>query len=241
METASRRRPHRRPPRPRQGLLPRTSATAAASSSSMPARTCSARRPSRCWSTLILGALGAEGTAMAGPGAAASSRWRSTTAPKPRPPPEKWPRGHRSFRCCELDLIAEPSRCIFGVRARNVSEIRRWLDEHGTLRLRRRSCSRSTAAPWRYLHHAPHASTATHLRIATELYLKRLIVGGTSDGVYELGKDFRRRLAQAQPRSSRCLSGTRLRRLREDRARPRAAGLRAGPGDAPGLTGRGRD
>ena len=48
-----------------------------------------------------------------------------------------------------------------------------------------------------------------YLRIATELYLKRLIVGGL-ERVYEIGKDFRNEgVASSAARSSRCSSGTR--------------------------------
>ena len=78
-------------------------------------------------------------------------------------------------------------------------------------RSRRRCCSRSTAAarPAR----SPPTTTSTtatyYLRIATELYLKRLIVGGL-ERVYEIGKDFRNEgVSSSTAPSSRCSSGTR--------------------------------
>ena len=59
-------------------------------------------------------------------------------------------------------------------------------------RSRRPCCSRSTAARWRgpFTTHHNALDRDLYLRIATELYLKRLIVGGL-ERVYELGKDFR--------------------------------------------------
>src|SRR6476619_7084580 len=82
--------------------------------------------------------VGAEGTAMAtrsgGELTLALDHWR-LLAKSLRPPPDKFhglEDTETRFRRRELDLIAnEDSRRIFRVRARTVSEIRRWFDEHG--------------------------------------------------------------------------------------------------------------
>ena len=82
---------------------------------------------------------------------------------------------------------------MFIARARVVSAIRA-LPRRRTAssRSRRRSCSRSTAARWRA--RSPRTTTrwtaTSTCASPTELYLKRLIVGGL-ERVYELAKDFR--------------------------------------------------
>src|SRR6201985_3228694 len=82
--------------------------------------------------------IGVEGTAMAsrrgGELSLAIDHWR-LLAKSLRPPPDKvhgLQDTETRFRRRELDLIAnEESRRLFGVRARTITEIRRWLDEHG--------------------------------------------------------------------------------------------------------------
>ena len=84
-----------------------------------------------------------------------------------------------------------------------------------------------------------------YLRIATELYLKRLVVGGI-DRVYELGKDFRNEgiSHKHNPEFTMLEWYEAYADYREDRARPGADGRRggrAGPGDDGGRARRGRD
>jgi lysyl-tRNA synthetase class 2 len=97
------------------------------------------------------------------------------------------------FRRRELDLIAnEESRERFVIRARVVSAIRRYLDGHGFIEVEtpvlQPLYGGAAARPFTTHHNA--LDRDLYLRIATELYLKRLIVGGL-ERVYELGKDFR--------------------------------------------------
>ena len=97
------------------------------------------------------------------------------------------------YRRRELDLIAnEEARELFIVRSRVIASIRRWLDDRGFLEVEtpvlQPLYGGALARPFTTHHNA--LDRDLYLRIATELYLKRLIVGGL-ERVYELGKDFR--------------------------------------------------
>jgi lysyl-tRNA synthetase, class II len=113
-----------------------------------------------------------------------------------RPPPDKF-HGladvETRFRHRELDLIANPeARALFVTRARVITEVRRHLDEEGFVEVEtpvlQPLYGGALARPFTTHHNA--LDRDLYLRIATELYLKRLIVGGL-ERVYELGKDFR--------------------------------------------------
>ncbi len=113
-----------------------------------------------------------------------------------RPPPDK----HHGltdvetrYRHRELDLIASAeARRLFIDRARIVSALRGALDADGFIEVEtpvlQPLYGGALARPFTTHHNA--LDRDLYLRIATELYLKRLIVGGL-ERVYELGKDFR--------------------------------------------------
>jgi lysyl-tRNA synthetase, class II len=113
-----------------------------------------------------------------------------------RPPPEKH-HGLRDvetrFRHRELDLIANADiRQLFVKRAQVISAIRRFLDAEGFVEVEtpilQPLYGGGAAEP--FVTHYNALDRDFYLRIATELYLKRLIVGGL-ERVYELAKDFR--------------------------------------------------
>ncbi len=113
-----------------------------------------------------------------------------------RPPPDKY-HGlsdvETRHRRRELDLMSsEQTRRRFVDRARIVSAIRSYLDAQGFLEVEtpvlQPIYGGALARPFTTHHNA--LDRTLYLRIATELYLKRCIVGGL-ERVYELGKDFR--------------------------------------------------
>ena len=113
-----------------------------------------------------------------------------------RPPPDK----HHGLtdvetrlRRRELDLISsKDARELFVDRARIISSVRAYLDGNGFVEVEtpilQPLYGGALARPFTTHHNA--LDRDLYLRIATELYLKRLIVGGL-ERVYELGKDFR--------------------------------------------------
>jgi len=113
-----------------------------------------------------------------------------------RPPPDKYHGLHdveTRYRQRELDLMAnEDTRDLFLLRARVIAAVRRFLDEHGFVEVEtpvlQPLYGGAMARP--FTTHYNALDSTFYLRIATELYLKRLIVGGL-ERVYELGKDFR--------------------------------------------------
>ena len=97
------------------------------------------------------------------------------------------------YRQRYLDLLmSEDSRRDFEVRARMVASVRRYLDGHGFVEVEtpilQARYGGALADP--FVTRSNELDQTLYLRIATELYLKRLIVGGL-ERVYELGRDFR--------------------------------------------------
>ena len=97
------------------------------------------------------------------------------------------------YRHREVDLLAnEETRELFILRSKVVRAVRRWLDERGFLEVEtpilQPLYGGALARP--FTTHYNALDRDFFLRIADELYLKRLIVGGL-ERVYEIGKDFR--------------------------------------------------
>jgi len=113
-----------------------------------------------------------------------------------QPLPEKW-HGlvdvEKRHRQRYLDLISndEVAR-LFQMRSQVIAAMRHFLDERGFIEVEtpvlHATAGGAMARPFRTYHHALEQNL--YLRIATELHLKRLIIGGL-DKIYEIGRIFR--------------------------------------------------
>jgi len=113
-----------------------------------------------------------------------------------QPLPDKW-HGltdiEKRYRQRYLDLIVNPhSKNVFKIRATCISIIRRWLDNKDFLEIEtpilQSEAGGAEARP--FITHHNTLDIPLYLRIATELHLKRMVVGGF-EKVYELGRIFR--------------------------------------------------
>ena len=97
------------------------------------------------------------------------------------------------YRMRYVDLIVNPQvKEVFLQRAKIINTMRRFFDEKGYLEVETPILQPipGGAAARPFITHHNTLDMDLYLRIANELYLKRLIVGGY-DGVYEFAKDFR--------------------------------------------------
>ena len=113
------------------------------------------------------------------------------------PPPEKF-HGLKDiearYRHREQDLVANPTtRATLRARYRMIATIRQYLFERDWLEAEtpvlHTLAGGASAKPFNTHHNA--LNMPLYLRIATELHLKRLVIGGLSEKVFEIGRLFR--------------------------------------------------
>ncbi len=143
----------------------------------------------------FIGVEGALFTTRTGEPTVKITRW-TLLAKALRPLPEKWHGLKDSDACYRqryLDLIAnEETRRVFDLRIRVVRELREFLQSRGFLEVEtpmmQPQAGGAAARPFVTHHTALNADM--YLRIAPELYLKRLLVGGFNR-IFEMNRNFR--------------------------------------------------